>query len=363
MIEVERTDDGYAVLMIGHAINTMQKERTTIYLANQGLTLTVAGSAYAMRQEGKLLAKIPPMMVDSFLVEPGVEITRKALELTGRLGIPMTFLDHCGEARNRLVPPWKYDPAPRIAQTRTLLDETKRLIVARELVSAKLHNQMMVLRKYLQNYACEEVRAARNELRRLMEKILPYTRTVEETMGVEGIAAKTYFGALGHLLRIDWTEFSGRNRRPPRDPVNAALSYAYAILTNQIHSLLEAVGLDPYVGNLHACVARRPSLALDLMEPFRPALADRMVVRFFNQRQLQEEDFQKESGLSPAIHLRLEARKKLIREMVSWMQRCDDDLGGFRAPYKMMIENVEHYRNCLRDDAAHDFRAFRLPEK
>ena len=117
------------------------------------------------------------------------------------------------------------------------------------------------------------------------------TATTNETLlGIEGAAAAAYFKLFGRMLKPPW-KFEGRNRRPPKDPVNAVLSYGYVIIGSQIQSLLDGAGFDPYLGFYHATVYGRPSLALDLLEEFRHVLVDRLALNLFNLGILNEEDF------------------------------------------------------------------------
>src|SRR3546814_447012 len=117
---------------------------------------------------------------------------------------------------------------------------------------------------------------------------------IDRLRGLEGEAAQVYFSVFNHLIRIDTPalRFQGRSRRPPRDAINALLSLLYTLLAHDCRSALETVGLDPAVGFLHRDRPGRPSLALDMMEEFRPMLADRLALSLVNRRQLTEKDFQ-----------------------------------------------------------------------
>jgi CRISP-associated protein Cas1 len=141
--------------------------------------------------------------------------------------------------------------------------------------------------------------------------------------GMEGEAAQLYFSVFPHLLRSDdpALSFNGRSRRPPMDPVNAVLSFLYTLLTHDCRSALESVGLDPAVGFLHRDRPGRPSLALDLMEEFRPVLADRLALSLFNRRQLSAKDFRKQDG--GGVLLSDEARKTVL---VAYQERKRDSV-------------------------------------
>ncbi len=143
-------------------------------------------------------------------------------------------------------------------------------------------------------------------------KALPKAKTLDGIRGSEGEAAATYFTVFQRLIRVDSDalSFGGRSRRPPRDPINAALSFLYSLVRAECEAALEGVGLDPQIGFLHAVRPGRPSLALDLMEELRPVLADRLAVTLINRRQLTERDFVWRPG--GAVSFTEDGRKTLL---------------------------------------------------
>ena len=174
--------------------------------------------------------------------------------------------------------------------------------IARSFVLGKVSNCRTVLNRALRDHAllidAPSVRATSDYLK---EKLLAIqaAETVETMRGLEGNSAKRYFGSFGQLIlhQEEHFFFAGRNRRPPQDNMNALLSFFYSLLTYEVASALESVGLDPYVGYLHADRPGRPSLALDMMEELRPVFADRLALSLVNRQQISGKDFiQKESG-------------------------------------------------------------------
>jgi CRISPR-associated protein Cas1 len=148
-------------------------------------------------------------------------------------------------------------------------------------------------------------------------------KDVEVLGGLEGEAGQLYFAVFDHLIRVEdpTLRFNGRSRRPPLDPVNAVLSFLYALLTHDLRSALEGVGLDPAVGYLHRDRPGRPGLALDLMEEFRPFFADRLALSLLNRRQLAGKDFRRmENG---AVFLTDEGRKAVL---VAYQERKREEL-------------------------------------
>lgn len=190
--------------------------------------------------------------------------------------------------------------------------------MVRNLLLGKVHNQRAVLSRALRDHGDSLAEAdrsalahARERLRRIADRLLLEEKT-EILRGLEGEAAQAYFGVFDHLIRVPEPalRFQGRSRRPPTDAINALLSFLYTLLTHDCRSALEGVGLDPSVGFLHRDRPGRPSLALDLLEEFRPVLADRLALSLINRRQLGERDFvYLDNG---AVLLKEESRKTVL---------------------------------------------------
>lgn len=165
--------------------------------------------------------------------------------------------------------------------------------------------------------------------------------SLEELLGIEGIAARRYFQHFANLIKQDNDpslsfDFMGRNRRPPKDPVNALLSFAYAMLTKEWHIALTAVGLDPYRGFFHQPRFGRPALALDMMEPFRPLVADSAVLMAINNGEVRGTDFFRAAG---ACNLSDSGRKRFIAAFERRMsQEVTHPLFGYRLSYRRLLE-------------------------
>ena len=166
--------------------------------------------------------------------------------------------------------------------------------------------------------------------------------TAEQLLGIEGAAAECYFSAFPHFLLSDEWSFQSRNRRPPRDPVNSLLSFAYTLLAADCKSALESVGLDHAVGLYHKDRPGRPGLALDLMEEFRAPLADRTVLTLLNRKQLSARDFIHEEG--GFVRLTDEARKLVL---TSWQERKKDEMMHPYLQEKVTIGMLPHIQARL----------------
>jgi CRISPR-associated protein Cas1 len=164
---------------------------------------------------------------------------------------------------------------------------------------------------------------------------IPKAGRVGSLLGIEGKASASYFSVFGKLLRGPLT-FTRRRRRPPTDPINAMLSLAYTLLTQQVLAAIQVVGLDPYVGFLHQPRYGRPALALDLMEEFRPIIADSVVLNVVNHHILTQRDFQEEFGV---VHLQPDARKTFYAKFEERLQEeLQHPYFGYRTDYRRCLE-------------------------
>jgi CRISP-associated protein Cas1 len=187
----------------------------TIVISDPESTLSVDQTHFTLRAHNRKVGRIPPGIMDQVVIHHGVEVSRKALSRLGAIGVPVTFLDAEGRVEARLVPHWKYDAAPRLGQARAHLDPASRLLLARRLVDAKLANGLTVIRQHAGNHPDPALTAAAATLRDLRARLRRVT-DIPELLGVEGIAGRTYFQALGRMLRVEWTEF--KRAHPPPTP-------------------------------------------------------------------------------------------------------------------------------------------------
>lgn len=241
-------------------------------------------------------------------------------------GIALVLLDANGRFKARLEGATGGNVLLRQAQHRAAADGAFALALGRRIVGGKLRNQRHVLLRGARDARQPDDAAALVKAAKLLAaslRALPGCDSLDAVRGVEGEAARTYFAAMPNLVRPDLRlHFSpdGRTRRPPRDPMNALLSFLYSMWMNDCRSACEAAGLDPQIGFLHTVRPGRASLALDLMEEFRP-LADRLALSLVNRQQLNESDFARREG--GAVLLEGDARKAVV---VAFQERKRDEL-------------------------------------
>lgn len=241
-------------------------------------------------------------------------------------GVDLCFMTVHGRFLARVSGETHGNVVLRTTQYQLFTDESFSLQIARDIISAKLANSRWVMERTLRDHPMrvdtELLHAASDRLQKEITDVRN-AKSIDQLRGMEGTAASEYFGTFSELIinqRESFT-FDTRNRRPPLDPVNALLSFAYALLSNDVKAALETVGLDPYVGFMHTLRPGRPSLALDLMEELRAPIADRFVLTLINQKAITASGFTKtESG---AVRMDDETRKKVL---IAWQTRKQESI-------------------------------------
>jgi CRISPR-associated protein Cas1 len=304
----------------------VKKLLNTLYVTTEGASLRKDGENIVAEVEGIERARVPLHMLGSVIVFGAIFVSPPLIQALAGGGITIVFLDRAGRFQARVEGPVSGNVLLRRAQYRAA--EAPEEIV-RSFVSAKIANQRAVLQRALRDHGevsapdeSARVEAAVNRLGLILRRVAHLNEGADALRGAEGEAAKNYFAVFGHLIRAADPEirFRGRSRRPPLDPVNALLSFLYTLLVHDCRSAAEGVGLDPAVGFLHRDRPGRPSLALDLMEELRPALADRLALSLVNRRQLRAHDFEMRDG--GAVLLTDEGRKTVL---TAWAERKKEE--------------------------------------
>ena len=304
----------------------MKKLLNTVYVTTEGCGLRKDGENMVAEHEGAERARVPLHMLASIVTFGPIYVSPALIGACAQSGITIVLLDRVGRFTARIEGPVSGNVLLRRAQYTA--SETPEEIV-RSLVVGKIANQRAVLMRALRDHGEEASDEARAALRAGVERLARILRRVEhkdhdndELRGSEGEAASIYFALFDRLIRSpdEAMRWRGRSRRPPRDPMNALLSFLYTLLTHDCRSAAESVGLDPAVGFLHRDRPGRPSLALDLMEELRPILVDRLALSLVNRRQLRERDFEIRDG--GAVKLKDDARRTVLE---AWQERKKDE--------------------------------------
>jgi len=309
----------------------LKKLLNTLYITRPECYLHKERETVVIKQGDNKLGQFPMLALQNILCFGQVSVSPGLMAACLESGVGLSFFTEFGKFQAQVMGMPKGNVLLRRTQYRWADDEEKSVSVARLMIAAKVGNCRAVLMREQRNHgASDSLAHAAEKMAALLENIR-YARNVPQLMGLEGEAASVYFGVFNSLLRSQEFEFSGRVRRPPGDPVNALLSFAYVLLASECASALAGVGLDPYVGFLHQDRPGRKSLALDLMEELRAPLADRFVLTLINRGQIKVDDFVTEA--SGAVRLKDEARKTFL---TAYQERKKESL---KHPY--LEESIE----------------------
>ncbi len=270
---------------------------TTLYIDRKNASLRVSRRTLELRENDRLRQRIPFTLIERIVIVGNVHVETGALGALADAGIGIALLGGRRHShRGMLLGPLGADGARRLAQYRARSSETATRAIACCLLQRKLAGQQRLLHKALAKRPDKRrpLKKASAELARLRERLRRPDLPVDALRGIEGAAAAAYFAAWGQLLPPG-AGFQGRRRRPPPDPVNAALSLGYTLLYGEAVAAIHAAGLDPALGYLHEPAWGRASLAADLIEPLRPR-HDENVWRLFAERRLTADHFDARDG-------------------------------------------------------------------
>jgi len=335
----------------GEGVETLM---ATLYLTEQYSVVKIEGEALrvqfpaerASRQAGKVV-RVPLAKVEQVMVLGDITLTTPALHALLERRIAVHYLSARGRSYGALMADWGKNSGVRLAQYALFGDVTRRFTVARQCVAGKLLNMRTTLLRYARSREdTAELQEAARQIRSCLRAMahLPAPTTVDPSdrmhglgplLGLEGSASAAYYGVFGSLLKGEWG-FAGRVKRPPTDPINALLSFGYTVLTNQIVSLVHAVGLDPGLGVLHQPGFGKPALALDLIEAFRPIIVDSVIITMVNTGQITPRDFDAEVG---AYRLKDDARRAFLEKLEARLsERMQHPVFGYQTTYRRCIE-------------------------
>ena len=303
----------------------MKKLLNTLYVLTPESYLFCRNENICMRIGEHEKLCVPALTIDSIVCFGKMTVSTPLLQYCAEHGISVTFVTETGRFMGRFYGSVSGNVLLRKRQYESLNEDTFRKQLVRSVLLAKLRNCKLVLIRAARSAKNEEVGQALTEgvaqLGQAVEKLL-LCEDVDSMRGIEGAAATVYFSRLDNMLwgNPGGFRFESRSRRPPRNEVNAALSFTYMLLTSQIQSAMETVGLDPAAGYLHTLRPGRPSFALDLIEELRAPLCDRFVISLFNKGQLSASDFEKNEE---AVYLNERGRRTLLS---AWQRRKQEEI-------------------------------------
>jgi CRISPR-associated protein Cas1 len=304
----------------------MRQHLNTLFVTTQGAYLSREGETVLVRVEQETKLKVPIHTLGSIVCFGQVMCSPPLMGLCGERNVLISFHSEHGKFLGRVQGPISGNVLLRRNQYRCADDAVVSSAIARFVVTGKVANCRTVLLRAVRDHAytagASALSVAADVLARQLAG-LQAAQPLDIVRGLEGEAARTYFGVFDHLIvsQKECFYFRERSRRPPLDSMNALLSFLYAMLANDVTSALESVGLDPAVGFLHRDRPGRPGLALDLMEEFRPVLADRVALSLVNLQQVRGSGFTAtETG---AVTMDDKTRKEVL---VAWQKRKAEEV-------------------------------------
>lgn len=304
----------------------MKKHLNTLFVTTQGAYLSKEGETVVVRVERENRLQVPIHTLGGIVCFGNILCSPFLMGFCAERGVSISFLTEQGRFLAKVQGPVSGNVLLRREQYRRADDMDASAQMAKWVLTGKLANCRTVLQRALRDHSAKldtgEVREASRKMTYSLER-LQSDLSLNVLRGVEGEAAHTYFSVFDHLIVSQKEEFifRERNRRPPLDRVNCLLSFLYTLLLHDVRSALESVGLDPAVGFLHRDRPGRPGLALDMMEEFRPFLADRLTLSLINLNQVRAKGFKEmESG---AVLMDDETRKTVL---VAYQKRKQDEI-------------------------------------
>jgi CRISPR-associated protein Cas1 len=277
-------------------MKTMKKHDNTLYVTTQNVYLAREGTNVLVREAKQTKMRVPIHNLGGIVCFGNVSCSPFLMGLCGQQGVAISFLTQNGRFLARVVGPQTGNVLLRRAQHRATSDPDRAAEAARWVITAKIANARCVLQRAQRDHSDRVVpELLETVVQRMGCQLQELQRAMplDQIRGTEGEAARSYFVAFDELILQQKEAFflHERTRRPPRDNVNALLSFLYTLVTYDVVAACESVGLDPQMGFLHADRSGRPSLALDLVEELRPMIADRLALSLVNRQQIDAKGF------------------------------------------------------------------------
>ncbi len=330
----------------------MRKLLNTLFVTTPEAYLSKDGQNIVISVKQKEVFRISVLNVESIVTFGYMGASPGLMMLCVENGVGLTFLTPSGRFISRIQGQTRGNVYLRKMQYTLSEDEKGSLEIAKVCIAGKIQNYRSVLKRYERDYGQDkDITRVTHEMDRIKRLVLTADNK-DLLRGLEGDAASMYFSLFPKLIISQKADFPfvGRNRRPPKDAVNAMLSLAYTLVTNDVTSALEAVGLDPYVGVFHTLRPGRASLALDMVEELRAYMGDRFVLSLINRKQITASDFlyQGENG----VQLTEKGRKTFIS---AWQARKREIVSHPYLGEKIPVGLIPHVQamllaRCVRGD-------------
>lgn len=322
-----------------------RKLQNTLYITTQGAYLRKDHETLVVEVNGEKRLQIPGHHLNSVVIFGQVLISPGAFKWCAQKGINLTHLSLTGRYIGRFIGPKSGNVLLRLEQFQTTQNEAEVVSLSKSFVAGKIQNSRQSILRSARDH---QDSSQEDQLRKTAEKLRNVLSRLEKSTGMnvirglEGEAARTYFDAFDNLLLSNSFMFEKRTKYPPKDPINALLSFLYALLRHDCCSAVEGIGLDPQIGFLHSARPGRPSLSLDLMEEFRPILADRIAITLINRNQVKVKGFSSRPGGS--VQMSENTLKTVIK---AYQKRKEQELTHSLLDKKMTYGMLPHIQARL----------------
>lgn len=284
-----------------------------LYITDNGSTLAIDGGRFIIKQKNEMVRSIPKESIESISIFGNTSVTTPCIQALLTSGTPVCFFSSKGKYYGRLSGIENEKVNLLKKQFAAFDDENFSAHLSVRIISAKIHNQLIILNRYMKGIrGAEELYREEVSIISQMEKKVLRSASSEEAMGYEGMAAKMYFKILGEIVKPEF-RFFGRSKRPPRDPFNSLLSLGYTLLLYELMAKVETAKISPYCGILHTVRDGSPALCSDLMEEWRPVIVDSTVLSMVQGNEINFDDFVTDNNAA-GIYLSNEALRKFINK-------------------------------------------------
>ena len=334
--EVTKLKSGYDKVS-AYTMPVLWRERI-LYVDDKWAKIGYKKGRFIVEKGSGEVFEIPCEAVNQMYLVGSVTISNRALSSALRRDIFIAMFSSKGRFEGMFTPERNKNIDLRVAQVLFCRDEGKCLKVARSIVYGKLANMKTLLLRRNRNLRSKRVLQSIKHISALL-KALKSKDSFEEILGIEGEGTREYFSAFGDLITVEGFDFERRTRRPPRNRVNAMLSFGYSILTAELVGIAHAVGLDAYIGPYHKSKYGKPALALDILEEFRPIIVDSLVLYMINKGIISLSDFDIQESPQRFVFLNESGRKKFIKQYNSRMNSLvKHSLFGYRVSLRRILE-------------------------
>jgi len=317
----------------------------SLFISQQGCYVSLQKEKILIRRGEQLLDQVQMPLLDQILIFGKSQVTTQVIRECLKRDIPIAYLSRMGFCYGRLIPIERgYRQLARYQQQLSIVEK---LVIARLFVWAKIKNSRVILQRQARKSGLDSLNLAVQNLEYLADSAL-VADEVPRLMGIEGAAAAVYFAAFGDCLaNVDFV-FMARSRRPPGNSVNAMLSFGYQVLWNHLLALIELQGLDPYYACLHQGSERHAALASDLIEEFRAAIVDSLVLYLVNRSIVNAvDDFEFRDG---GCFLNDTGRKKFLRAFIQRMEESVQADNGENSPrWNVLSRQVKLFKSWVYD--------------